>query len=448
MAFSKITNAQLSLVGATTQPDQPIISATALKQVFDAPAKQVCAPAHNTLVDELEAGTAAASIGAQAPTGRTGTTVQGVVNSISNDLATVETSMPGLISDEHTHVNKALLDTYTQTETDLASAVADDHTHSNKALLDTYTQTEADLASAVADDHTHSNKTEIDKIGESSGRPTYNGNDIGGDVNNAFKTIKVGLVDIDASGEDTFELVEGSGVTLTPDAANKKVTIEATGGGGGGGGDMTKANYANNVLNPKTVDRSITLFDGTNTLSATIPDLNKAADIQSTYIPSSTGSDKPINGQGVADALSGVQDGTTINTFSAVETALSGIKDGVSIDSFADVESALGDIQDGTTLDSFADVESALSGKADRTEIVHFVDATLLSGSQSYNIANALFKTTSRIVQVLADGGYPYLSVNIATDGICTLTFSAALTASLDVSIGISNATGETGTVS
>ena len=38
------------------------------------------------------------------------------------------------------------------------------HTHSNKALLDTYTQTEADLADAVAKKHKHSNKTVLDGI--------------------------------------------------------------------------------------------------------------------------------------------------------------------------------------------------------------------------------------------------------------------------------------------
>lgn len=38
------------------------------------------------------------------------------------------------------------------------------HTHSNKALLDTYTQTEANLADAVTKKHAHSNKTELDKI--------------------------------------------------------------------------------------------------------------------------------------------------------------------------------------------------------------------------------------------------------------------------------------------
>ena len=38
------------------------------------------------------------------------------------------------------------------------------HTHSNKDLLDTYTQTEVDLADAVAKKHEHSNKTVLDGI--------------------------------------------------------------------------------------------------------------------------------------------------------------------------------------------------------------------------------------------------------------------------------------------
>ena len=38
------------------------------------------------------------------------------------------------------------------------------HTHSNKALLDTYTQTEINLADAVSKKHTHSNKSALDDI--------------------------------------------------------------------------------------------------------------------------------------------------------------------------------------------------------------------------------------------------------------------------------------------
>lgn len=40
------------------------------------------------------------------------------------------------------------------------------HTHANKALLDTYTQTEANLADAVAKKHVHANATELNKIAD------------------------------------------------------------------------------------------------------------------------------------------------------------------------------------------------------------------------------------------------------------------------------------------
>jgi len=41
-----------------------------------------------------------------------------------------------LAPDAHTHVNKSLLDTYTQTEVNLADTVAKKHTHANMAALD------------------------------------------------------------------------------------------------------------------------------------------------------------------------------------------------------------------------------------------------------------------------------------------------------------------------
>lgn len=44
------------------------------------------------------------------------------------------------------------------------SAAEGNHSHANKALLDTYTQTETDLADAVAKKHSHANKTELDLI--------------------------------------------------------------------------------------------------------------------------------------------------------------------------------------------------------------------------------------------------------------------------------------------
>lgn len=50
--------------------------------------------------------------------------------------AKIESRVDALETDQHTHENKELLDTYTQTETDLADAVAKKHEHGNKAVLD------------------------------------------------------------------------------------------------------------------------------------------------------------------------------------------------------------------------------------------------------------------------------------------------------------------------
>ena len=55
----------------------------------------------------------------------------------------------------------------------------------------------------------------------------------GGGNTDTYGHVKVGSVTIDASGDDTIELVAGSNVTLTPDTTSKSVTISATGGGGG-----------------------------------------------------------------------------------------------------------------------------------------------------------------------------------------------------------------------
>ena len=49
------------------------------------------------------------------------------------------------------------------------SAITNSHTHSNKSLLDTYTQTEVDLADAVSKKHSHTNKTILDMVPGSLG---------------------------------------------------------------------------------------------------------------------------------------------------------------------------------------------------------------------------------------------------------------------------------------
>ena len=66
----------------------------------------------------------------------------------------------------------ALAQKSTVSESDLDAALAEkvnaasegNHSHANKALLDTYTQTEADLADAVSKKHSHENIEELNKI--------------------------------------------------------------------------------------------------------------------------------------------------------------------------------------------------------------------------------------------------------------------------------------------
>ena len=61
------------------------------------------------------------------------------------------------------------LSTYDYDDTEKGKVAANTearHSHLNKGLLDTYTQTNADLASAVANRHTHSNKSVLDGIVE------------------------------------------------------------------------------------------------------------------------------------------------------------------------------------------------------------------------------------------------------------------------------------------
>ena len=69
-----------------------------------------------------------------------------------------------LIADEHTHSNKALLDTYTFENDDVLDAIAKKHTHDNKDLLDEYTFTNADILDTISKAHTHNNKITLDAI--------------------------------------------------------------------------------------------------------------------------------------------------------------------------------------------------------------------------------------------------------------------------------------------
>lgn len=83
---------------------------------------------------------------------------------LASDLTALAGRVATLEGASHTHDNKALLDTYTQTEANLADAVAKKHSHSNKTILDGITDakiTAWDSAESNAKTYTD---TEIAKI--------------------------------------------------------------------------------------------------------------------------------------------------------------------------------------------------------------------------------------------------------------------------------------------
>lgn len=185
MSFTKITNADLKSRGATTLPNQPAISAQALKEEFDAPAKEIVAPKFNNLIDELEAAAGAASLGAVAPTGYTGETVQALLDALALSVRTIEavavgaTPPTGLEGENVQQLINELNTSITNINESITDLNAKKHTHSNKSLLDSYEQTEANLADAVSKKHSHSNLSTLEKLSEDGdGNPTFNGNTI------------------------------------------------------------------------------------------------------------------------------------------------------------------------------------------------------------------------------------------------------------------------------
>jgi len=75
------------------------------------------------------------------------------------------TNWDNAATNSHTHSNKDLLDTYSQTESDLADAVSKKHNHANSAALETITSAKIESwDSAATNKHTHENKSVIDGI--------------------------------------------------------------------------------------------------------------------------------------------------------------------------------------------------------------------------------------------------------------------------------------------
>jgi hypothetical protein len=69
------------------------------------------------------------------------------------------------VTNNHSHSNKSLLDTYSQTDANIADAINKKHIHNNKGVLDSYTKSQETLISEMSESsHTHTNKTVLDGI--------------------------------------------------------------------------------------------------------------------------------------------------------------------------------------------------------------------------------------------------------------------------------------------
>lgn len=378
MAFSKITNAALNSRGATILPNQPTISATALKQEFDAPAKNIIAPAFNNLIDELEATTAATSIGATTPPNRAGTTVQGVMNSISSDLDAVISDVSGLEGEAHSHPNKEVIDELTDESGQLyynGSPIGetDYDDLDNRPQINGYTlsgnMSTSDLGITIPDELSDLSDDSDHRTVSDSEKTTWNGK-----ISNGFKSVVVGTSTLIASGEDVLTLKAGDNVTLTPNTSDNSVEIKSTGGGGGGGsanwgsigGTLSNQTDLQTELDSKqdtltagdgiditTNIVSVDLGDGltiasgkvvpnvgdgltTNASGKIVPDVGTTVEVnsttkklevvaQNTYSSSDT---KPISGQGVAAAIADKAEDDDLDDFT---TSLVAYADGTAV---------------------------------------------------------------------------------------------------------------------
>lgn len=319
--FTKIDRADYSGKGVIGLPDAPQLSTTAMQEKFEEISTDVIIPKFNNLVDELEGISGASNIGtkngnvqsdidafdgkvatfngdiSQLKTDMTTakgdiTTLQSDVNNNKSDIAslqsdnvtnksdisTIKANISSLDSDNttnKTNISKNATDINTlktavsQNASNITSLQSDNTT--NKSDISALKTDNISLKSKA---HTHSNKTVIDALSKdaSTGDLMFEGNPIkgGGGSSDAYGHVKVGSVLLDASGDDTIELIAGSNVTLSANTADKSVTINAAGGGGGTStGDMLKSEFVlsggtGQVLSAKEADHATNSDHATN----------------------------------------------------------------------------------------------------------------------------------------------------------------------------------------
>jgi len=239
----------------------------------------------------------------------------------------------------------------------------------------------------------------------------------GAEVNqNAFATVKYGATEIGATAkQDTFEVAAGTNVTITPDAANKKVTIAATdttysdvvadSTGAADSGLMTSADKAK--LDGIEADADVNVLEGVKVNGTALTPTNKVVDVTVATGTTGTGTlkvngtDVAVYGLGTAAAadvsVAGVTSGDTgLVTGDQVNTAIGS--------AIASAYKAAGSI-------AASGLTSALLVAANEGKVYNLSDGlTITDGNKANFVENAegSFPAGTNVVVVEVSGAYKF----------------------------------------
>ena len=131
MAFKRITENDMLGKGNVGKPDTPGVSTSEMQRIMDELPREVIAPAFNELSGQLEADTASADIGANAPDGITPDPAPA-----ENSPAKLQSVLQGIVNKITDHIADHVKHVASEERTSWNNASNDRHTHDNKSILD------------------------------------------------------------------------------------------------------------------------------------------------------------------------------------------------------------------------------------------------------------------------------------------------------------------------
>lgn len=179
MAFKKITQADTTGKWVVGLPDTPGLNTAEMQAKFDEISRDVVIPAHNELVDQLEAadGSAGGNIKVVNPKTSSGGT-------LNETLSAIEQENAQNTQKAHTHDNKSVLDAITSavktgydrlvtlltgiTGIDSSVTSATNKLPTSKAVKDKTDTMQTEITANTNARHTHSNKSVLDAISSSA----------------------------------------------------------------------------------------------------------------------------------------------------------------------------------------------------------------------------------------------------------------------------------------